>query len=226
MIAYHRMMLFLITLLVGLLPVASHAQDGGDAFDPLQAEGLEAGIYREYSAGGLRAIAMGTPEPAFTLTLQFFALDFDTTGHARAALDQLVEGLTALVNEASEDERAVIVLAESISTYGDGGYELRSSETIEDVPSHGQFLAVVDGEYLFLIIAEGNDETLFTKGQDLMTYLTEVGEPGGEPEFSEDGRSTGGLWGFFPEPGHPLVADLPNVSDAILFPVPAETPEA
>lgn len=226
MIAFRRPTLFLMTLLAGELPLASHAQDAGNPFDPLQAEGLEAGVYREYSAGGLRSIALGTPEPAFTLTLQVFRLDFDTAEHARATLDQMVEGLTALVDETSEEDRAVIVLAESISTYGDGGYELRFSETIEDNPSHSQFLVVVDGEYLFLIIAEGNDDILFTKGQDLMTYLTEVGAPGGAPELSEDGGSTGGLWGFFPESGDPLVADLPNVSDDILFPVPAATPEA
>lgn len=91
MIAFRRPTLFLMTLLAGELPLASHAQDAGNPFDPLQAEGLEAGVYREYSAGGLRSIALGTPEPAFTLTLQVFRLDFDTAEHARATLDQMVE---------------------------------------------------------------------------------------------------------------------------------------
>jgi hypothetical protein len=214
-----------ISLLVACLlavPFTAGAQVGG--FDPSQAEGLEAGVRREYNAGG--AITLGTPEPAPTLTIQVAILDFDTGDHAHAFLDLMIERAGTVVEDASEDERASIVRAERITTWGDDGYELRISDTTEDEPFHGQVLLVANGEYLFLSYGEGSDESLFATTEGLMTWITETGAPGGEVEYADDGGSTGGLWGFFPPAGDPVVAGLLNTSDDIVFPVPGATPEA
>jgi hypothetical protein len=209
-----------------LFPRGADAEDEADPFAPEALEGLEAAVYREYSAGGFLATALGTPNPGFQLTIQALVYDFASSDDAHAILDLMAQQLEEFVEEATGEERAAIVRNERGTAWGDASYDLGTTETGENGLSHNRIMIVADGEILFLLFAEAFNEDLFGPTDDLMTYLADTGAPDGEPAFDEGGGSTGGLWGYFPPADDPAVAGLFNLADRIVFPVPAGTAEA
>ncbi len=227
-----------------LYPTAPGAS-GADASFPPDAQdltGIQAAVYRDYAPAdvfiGSQIVDNATPMTEAELaTTRYSAITIsvyhlDTAKNASVAYDRLGSGLLGSLTNLNQGDGQEKLLSEDLTGIGDGA--TRSHLTITST-SQGwthqttfQYITVRRGEFVFVISAQsgvGPVESLpATSDQtdpmfDLAVQIVSDGQVSpDEPEFSEDGTSTAGLWGFMPAEGDPLLMGLVPLMDQVMYP--------
>ncbi len=158
--------------------------------------------------------------------------ELDSPQDAAVAYNQIAPDLVRSLSQMSPGGKQVLNLHDT-PDLGDQATNARLSMTFDDGESARrttyQQIAVQRGEYVIFIgsvsevgpmdelPAEPDD---FDPLLDLANQIAAEGQPSAEEAiFAEDGTSTGGLWGFMPVSGDPLLIGLVPLMDQILYPV-------
>jgi len=231
-----------------LYPTDPNASDADASFPPDAQDltGIQAAVYREYAPADLvigsgsltldNATPMTEAELAATryswITISVYQLD--TAKNAAVAYDRLGGGLLGSLTNLNQGDGQERLTSEDLTGIGDQA--MRSQLTVTSTgqgwtnQSTFQYITVQQGEFVFVISAQssvgpvesvpapsdGSDPMI-----DLAVQIVSDGQVSSdEPVFAEEGTSTGGLWGFMPAQGDPLLMDLVPWTDQVMYPAP------
>ncbi len=206
--------------------------------------GIVGAVYRAYASSDIvppvdsEAPTRATPmADAYVSTMgsqriNVGVYELNSPQDAAAAYDQITPELVRSLSEVSPDGQQVLIV-EDIQDVGDQAINARLTMTFDDGESVRkttyQQILIQRGEYLIMIASRSEvgpvDELPaevdgYDPIFDLATQIAAEGEPSSEEAiFAEDGTSTGGLWGFMPVTGDPLLGLVP-LTDHVLYPVP------
>lgn len=222
-------------------PVASFPPDAPDL------AGIQAAVYRDYVTPGL--VVMGDEPASFEGTplteedlvtnrlssVTVFVYEFDTPDNATVAFERLSEGLAGSLVGMSGGTSSEDLTTEELADIGTRATlaRLTMSSNLDDLTNETtiEYVTVQRDEYVFVVASTSHrgpyEGTLPDIGDlpsptiDLATELATNSLPSDEePAFAEDGTSTGGLWGFMPAEGDPLLLGLTPYIDVVMFPEP------
>jgi hypothetical protein len=225
-----RVTVLVMALMMGLAlaPAAAQDEETGALEDISQLEGIEDGVARSWSIDyeSLMAEATIDAEDPFAsiegvFLLYGMVLQFDNDNHAEDAYQQLHDlDDDEWGSDFSEDAE---IIREDVDDLGDRAFSLEIADSASDSEGYYRLLFSQKDEYVFVAMALSLTEDGNASADDLADYLVNDGEASNDdPEFNEDGSSTGGLWGFFPDDDDDLLGDLIPAGDEITFPVPDE----
>jgi len=232
---YHlrRFTVLVVALLMSLSLVPAAAQDEeGIAIDDIsQLDGIEDGVARSWSIDFESLMAEATIDPDSTedpfadltgvFVLYGSVMKFDSDNHAADAYQQLYDAddseWTADMSSDAEFER------EDIDDLGEEAFAMTAASTTEESEGHYRIIIAQDDEYLFFSMAVSMTDDGNQTADDLADYMLNDGEEDGDdPDFDEDGGSSGGLWGFFPDDDEDFLESVVPAGDEITFPAPDE----
>jgi hypothetical protein len=164
-----------------------------------------------------------------------FVYELDTNDNAAVAFERLSDGLAGSLvglNGGTGDEELTYEELADIGTQAALARLVISDEanaTTNEVIF--EYVTVQRDQYVFVVTVQSNrgpyEGSLPAIGDlpspaiALATDLAANGQPGSEEAvFSEDGTSTGGLWGFMPDKGDPLLVGLTPYMDFVQYPAP------
>ena len=212
------------TFALSIAPVRAQESDSGMQ-DLAEFDGIQEAVARTWTID-MDALANVTPEPGkdpfadLTGTLLVFGVvaQFEDEDAAKAGFEQFSSADDADLNF-SDSEDAVVERGE-VKDIGDEAFKYQSTSASDG--SNTVIEIVRDNEYLFMAASTvmGDASADNSGAEDLLGYMLDDGDKGGDAEFNEDGGSTGGLWDFFPDDDFDAVADLVPAGDQQLFPVP------
>ena len=225
-----RFTVLFVALLMSLSLVPAAAQDEGTgALDEIsRLEGIEQGVARSWTIDYESIMAEATidPEDPFAGMEGIFFLygavmQFDNDNHAEDAYQQLHDlDDDEWGSDFSEDAE---ITREDVDDLGDRAFSLEIADSSSDSEGYYRLVFSQEDEHLFVAMALSLSEDGNARADDLVDYLVNDGEESNDdPEYDEDGGSTGGLWGFFPDDDHDALQDLIPGGDEITFPVPDE----
>lgn len=212
------------TFALGLSPALAQDTEEDQTLDDIeQFEGFEEGATRTWTID-FESMMEETPEdpsdPFAGMSGEFAVYGMvarfdgdDTAGDAYQLLAEASDEELEL--SGSEDAE---ISREEIDDIGDEAMSM--TVTSESEGTSAEVIVAREDEYLFLAasVLIGADEESTGHAKDLLTYMVEEGEEGGDTEFNEDGTSTGGLWDFFPDDDFDAVADLVPGGDEEIVP--------
>ena len=216
---------------------ASYPPDAGDL------TGIVAAVYREYAPTdifiGSQSVSMDDATPMTDedrATEQFSSItahvyELESPKDAAVAFNRLTNGLVGSLTHMSPDGQQKLI-SEDLTGIGDQATRARLTLTSEggDWINQNifQYVAVQRGEFVIVIYAQSSlgpveEPPDVTDAPDpmleLATQIAIEGEPSPEEaNYAQDGTSTGGLWGFMPETGDPLLLGLVPLWDQLLYP--------
>jgi hypothetical protein len=164
-----------------------------------------------------------------------FVYELDTNDNAAVAFERLSDGLAGSLvrlNGGTGDEELTYEELADIGTQAALARLVISDEanaTTNEVIF--EYVTVQRDQYVFVVTVQSNRGPyegslpaigdLASPAIALATDLAANGQPSEEEAvFSEDGTSTGGLWGFMPAEGDPLLVGLTPYMDFVQFPAP------
>ena len=236
--------LFLVVLLAVMqfgVVGATQSPAASDIPADSQLAGIQQSVWRDYGPAGSTA-GTGSPDiidatPMASVAGQtvvhhigVHVRQFDTAEHAAMAFTPIGEGAAASLTDGPWDGTLEITIRE-LPGIGSQAVLSRLDYSSPATNSWIEYVTVQRDAYVFLVSARGSvspdapgsaevDTSLPTV--DIATEMATNGAPSpDEPVFSEDGTSTGGLWGFMPAHDDPLLADLVPQMDTVLYPLPA-----
>jgi hypothetical protein len=200
----------------------------GDAFTPInELPGIEAVISRVYGPD-IQSMLEATPglrPEDFSQDLasaSVMVYQFDSPENAAAAFDLFREDIGGQLLGLSQAGTPT-VSAEDLAELGDGAAEATLSTDTEGYVTWYRFVLVHEAEYFFVISALAEVPENVEIANDIATWVIDEGEPQGDQAiFVADGGSSGGLWGFLPTAGEPVLQDLIPVTDETLYPAPQD----
>lgn len=220
---------------------------GADASFPPDAQdltGIQAAVYRDYAPAdmfiGSQTIGNATPMTEAELaatryrTITISVYQLDTAKNAAVAYDRLSSGLLGSLTGLNQGDGQERLIGEDLTGIGDQAMRSQLTVTSTDQEWRNQttfqYITVQRGEFVFVVSSRssvGPVESLpATSGQpdpmiDLAVQIASDGQVSpDEPVFAEDGTSTGGLWGFMPDQGDPLLTGLVPWMDQVMYPTP------
>lgn len=219
-------------LALSLAPALAQDEEPGTLDDFSQFEGIESAVARTWSVD-FEAMFSITPEageedPFADMTGVFFlygmAAEFDSDDNAEAAFEGISEvDDEELLGDMLEDGGEAQINREELDDLGDEGLAIDVAVEGEDGAAYRMNI-VRDDEYLLVTMAVSMTEDGNESAENLMDYMVNEGEPGGDEEFEEDGGSTGGLWDLFPA-GDEDYEGLVPAGDQVVYPVPEDEDE-
>lgn len=145
---------------------------------------------------------------------------FDTPENATAAFDLFREDIGGQLLGLSQAGTPT-VSAEELSQLGDGAAEATLSTDTEGYVTWYRFVLVHEDEYFFVVSALAEVTENVEIANDIAAWVIEEGEVQGDQAiFVADGGSSGGLWGFLPAAGEPVLQMLIPVTDETIYPAP------
>ncbi len=250
MIQRRIIFLFLAAFLaIPALPIAGQTPDASFPPDAKDLAGIQAAVYRDYVTPGLvvmedePAIFEGTPLTEEDLvsnrpsSITVYVYEFDTSDNAAVAFERLSEGLAGSLVGMSGGTSSDDLTTEELADLGTQATlaRLTMSSNNDDLTNETtiEYVTVQRDEYVIVVASTSlrgpYEGTLPAIGEppsatvDLATELAANGQPSDEEAaLSEDGTSTGGLWGFMPAEGDPLLHGLVPFMDMVMYPVTAQ----
>jgi hypothetical protein len=229
-----------------IYPTNPNAQGAEASFPPDAQEltGIRAAVYREHASEGVfigsHTIGGATPLTEADLastrysTITIWVYQLDNAKNAAVAYDRLGSGLLGSLTTLNQGGGQERLISEDLTGIGDGA--MRSQLTVTSTgqgltnQTTLQYITVQHGEFVFVVSGMsrvGPVESLPATGDgpdpmlDLAGQIASDGEVSpDEPVFAENGTSTGGLWGFMPAQGDPLLMGLVPFTDQVMYPVP------
>ncbi len=225
----HKMPVMLAMLLLALSLFAGTGVDAQDAtpdvLQPDDLEGLQHSVVRAYTIDYSTMFeTAATPGAEMQMSAGIYVLgatilEFDNAGNAESALFKLADE-TEAQDEMNRNEGAEV--SDLDLDLGDNNVSYTSVEDVEGVETETVVSLVQGGNYVYFLVAGGNDTDVQRTVVEFATVLIE-NDGGGEGEFNEDGTSSGGLWEKFPAADDALFAGLVPY-DQVLYPEPTGTP--
>lgn len=226
-----RFPVLVVAMLMSLSLVPAAAQDDESiAIDDLnQFDGIENGVSRSWSIDFEALMAEATIDPNSSedpfadmtglFLLYGSVMQFDNDGHAEDAYKRLYDADDA--EWQTDMEEGAEFSREDLDDLGNQAFAIDIASTQAESEGYYRLVIAQDDEYLFFAMALGFSGDDNSRADDLADYLVNDGEESGDdPEYNEDGGSTGGLWGYFPDDDSDIVDGLVPGGDEITFPVP------
>lgn len=211
--AFPLVMLLLIALLAAS-SVSSQTPQATPEGIPL--EGIEYIAVRQYEPDPFSPARSEDTGP-LTVTIRIYA--FDSQENADAGWESAIES-TAIESDVSVETHDIAFSEDEVEGMGDRAWVTTlSAEVSEGESGYFRLLYVQDGTMLYTLstIADSGESTVIT--DDLARVMVER-EPGdGEPEFSGDGTSTGGIWEILPPSDNEVLDGLIPFADFAQVPV-------
>lgn len=229
-----------------LFPPDPSVEEASASYPPEAADltGIVGAVYRDYASAGLvetdGIYATGatpmTEEFVSTERLRLVAVlvyELESPKDAAVAYDRLTTGFVGSLTQMIPGGQQRLV-SEDVPDVGDQATQARLTVTSEGGDSISQmtfqYVVIQRDEYVFVISSDGRLGPVkelpatATEASDtileLAIQIAAEGEPSpDEASYAEDGTSTGGLWGFMPETGDPLLMGLVPLWDQLLYPV-------
>ena len=213
-----------LTLLLAIVTVPATAQDD-EGVEAGELEGLQRAVSRtqglDYPA---IFAAMATPgssvgPPQGVIFFWGTILEFDSTGHATAAMDRLDEA-------AGVDDGITVVdapVTEIDLALGDRSVAYSEVQKVDGQVSDSILTLVQKDNYVYFVVLTAVDDDAQARVTAFVTHMIETPTGEGDGTYSADGMSSGGLWAKFPPRDDPALAGL-IATDAIVYPEP--TPAA
>ncbi len=158
------------------------------------------------------------------------AHEFDTEENAASGFESISADAKAFANgELQEGEQEI--RCEELPNLGAQASLVRGDHLTENSEVWCEYITVQHEEFVFLVAAHGMvlvstpesggvDKTL--PAEEIAIAIISDGEKSDEAEeYSEDGTSTGGLWGLMPSSDALLLTGLVPIGDSIIFQAPA-----
>lgn len=232
---HRRIFVLLMTALLTLPALSGKAQTPTARGIPAEDElaGLQSAVMRTFAPAVTSVTIDATPpssDPDMS-KLPFVSgtvvvREFDTDEHAASAYEQIAAGARSslpAVYPGGTLESTDLPNVGSQATLIRMDYRGSGSEV------WWEYAIVQRDRYVFFVAADASVFLSMPGSDDVDRSLPTVeiataiasGEPSPEePAFSEDGTSTGGLWGFMLPADDPLLAGLVAIHDSIIFPIP------
>lgn len=226
-----RFTVFAVAMLMSLslVPVAAQDEETAPLDDISQLDGIEDGVARSWSIDFEALMAEATIDPNSTddpfadMTGLFFlygaVMKFDDDGHAGDAYDQL--------HDLDESEWAADltdgaeVEIEDVDDLGEQAFTVSAVNPEAEDEGVYRLVFAQEDEFLFVTMSISLSDDGDSSADDLAGYLVDDGEESrDDADFNEDGGSTGGLWGFFPDDDEDFLEGVVPAGDEITFPVP------
>jgi hypothetical protein len=246
-----RRIIFLLLsafLAISALPTAAQTPVASFPPDAQDLAGIQAAVYRDYVPpdmfiGSQSVVFEATPMTEEDLianrvsSIGVFVYELDNADNSAVAFERLSNGLAGSLVGMSGGTSSEELTTEELS--GIGTRATLSRLVISD-ESNGttsetvfEYVTVQRDEYVLVVTVRSNRgpyegslpdiADLPSAAIDLATELATNGQASDEPAtFSEDGTSTGGLWGFMPAEGDPLLFGLTPFMDMVMYPIPAQ----
>jgi hypothetical protein len=214
-----------LAILLAILASATPASAQDDGVAPGELEGLQRALSRtqglDYPA---IFAAMATPgsnvePPQGVIFFWGTILEFDSTEHATAAMDQLDEA-------AGVDDGITVVdapVTEIDLALGDRSVAYSEVQNVNGQHSESILILVQKDNYVYFVVLTAVDDDARARVAGFVTHMIETPTGEGDGTYSVDGASSGGLWDKFPPRDDPALAGL-IATDAIVYPEP--TPAA
>ncbi len=227
-------------------PADPNAVDADASFPPEAQDltGIQAAVSREYAQGDV-FIGLGTMDNATPMTeaelaairygtITIWVYQLDTANNAAVAYDRLGRRLLGTLPDLNQGDGGERLVSEDLTGIGDQAAHSHLTITSTSQGSIRQttfqYLTVQRGEFVFVVSAQssvGPVESLPVPSDgpdpmiDLAVHIVSDDEASpDEPVFAGQGASTGGLWGFMPAQGNPLLMGLVPWMDQVMYPVP------
>ncbi|HEU0164949.1 MAG TPA: hypothetical protein VFQ54_07885 [Thermomicrobiales bacterium] len=228
----------LLTLICGLTlrgPMAVAAQDEGTPsadsdLDLSNLDGLKSAVGRSY-VGDVDAmmsalIPSGTPGADASTpdlsSLGLFSLtgvvaEFEKTSQAKDGFDKATDEITKSL-ESDDSEDAIKLEDAKVSGVGDQSKAFTGTMDEGGIPLNVFVITAQQDNFIYV----GVGITFADDAKDGTSDFTKAmidGKAGkGDGTFSEDGKSTGGLWDKFPTDGDKVLQGLTVSADELLYP--------
>ncbi len=226
------------------LPVVSaRAQTPATIPNEADLAGLQNAVWRSYMPAGTfvghgtidldeTSPASPTSEEIHPYLIQIVVREFDSADNAVTAYEQISAGVEASMPHLFDDGTQEIT-TEALPDVGTQAARIRLEHTEPGITVWTENVIVQRNQYVFIVTSTADDGLfgMMGEGEPADTPLPTAGiaaavadgDPSpDDPTFSDDGTSTGGLWGFMLQPGDPLLMGLVPVGDSVIYPMPGE----
>jgi hypothetical protein len=246
-----RRIIFLLLstfLAISALPTAAQTPVARFPPDAQDLAGIQAAVYRDYVPPdmfiGSQSVAFeGTPMTEEDLianrvsSIGVFVYELDNVDNSAIAFERLSDGLAGSLVGMSGGTSSEELTTEELT---DIGTQAALARLVISDESNGttsetvfEYVTVQRDEYVLVVTVRSNRgpyegsmpdiADLPSAAIDLATGLATNGQASDEAAaFSEDGTSTGGLWGFMPAEGDPLLIGLTPFRDMVMYRPPAQ----
>lgn len=208
-----KLTLMLATLLSLVLATSAvSAQDPSEVIDPTDTEGYESAYSRVYSPSMDES---SSPEAGIDLAsmmkaVTLIGVTFDSDDNAEAYLENLKSSVDEMANSGNSDMEMEI----SEPDYGDRAYSLSVDMSEYEMGTSMTAIQVDNVVFITQAFSSSVDEAQ-AMVQPFIDHLMDNDVSDDEVAFSEDGTSTGGVFGAFPSAEDTdVIGDLTNIVDA------------
>jgi hypothetical protein len=238
---YRRLVVSVLGILLALPILSTSAQTPAANSIPDEEDliGLQAAVWRTYMPAGTftgqgridldEATPVTSPlDTILPAPITVVVREFDTAENAATAYAQISSGVEASMPDVFSDGTPEVT---SEALPGVGSQAILIRVDVEFADQRGavwmENVIVQRDQYVFFVLAQASILMGMPEAESTDLSLPTVdiasavasGEPSpDEPEFRDDGTSTGGLWGFMPPAGDPLLMGLVPIQDVVVFP--------
>ena len=144
-------------------------------------------------------------------------MEFDTADSATEAFSTYAAGIGAQLQMMGQGGTPTVTESE-LSDVGDEATSATLETVSGDFATYYRFDLVRNDTLFFLCSGLAGSEDPVSRVDDLARWLVQNGKKDGDPAiFVAEGGSSGGLWGYMPLDGDPVVSPLVTISDETLL---------